>query len=270
MDFLRYKDDRFLYLDKKRKGKPTFVLYNVVVISMSVVGIHQPHFFPWMGYLNKIAQSDVFIVLDEAQIEKGSNMYRNKLVTIQGIEKYITISYQKKDALLKKNNEIEIDKNVDWQQRQKSFLYENYKQTKYYDEIMGDIDHIYSKEYNKLIDVLNDSINYLLTSFGIKTKIVYQSTLEYDRFAKRNELLIELCKAVNCDCYLSGNSARKYMDINLFEHQGISVEFQEFKYPVYDQGKYWVPNLSSLDILFREGKEASKQLFWENMNDSKN
>jgi len=31
------------------------------------VAIHQPHYLPWLGYLHRMAQADLFIVLDHVQ-----------------------------------------------------------------------------------------------------------------------------------------------------------------------------------------------------------
>ena len=36
------------------------------------VTIHQPQFLPWLGYLDKIDQADLFIVLDSVQFKKTS------------------------------------------------------------------------------------------------------------------------------------------------------------------------------------------------------
>ena len=35
-----------------------------------VVAIHQPNFLPWLGYFDKIARADVFVVLDDVQFPK--------------------------------------------------------------------------------------------------------------------------------------------------------------------------------------------------------
>ena len=45
---------------------------------------HQPNFLPWIGYFHKIANSDVFIILDEVQYSKNSVANRNKIKGNQG------------------------------------------------------------------------------------------------------------------------------------------------------------------------------------------
>ena len=39
---------------------------------MKVVAMHQPHYFPWLGYLDKMVKTDEFVVLDEVQFTDGS------------------------------------------------------------------------------------------------------------------------------------------------------------------------------------------------------
>jgi hypothetical protein len=55
--------------------------------------------------------------------------------------------------------------------------------------------------------------------------------------------------------YLSGQGGENYLDISLFEKNGIKVEFQNFTHPIYSQCyKGFIPNMSSIDALFNEGK----------------
>ena len=45
---------------------------------------HQPAYLPWLGYLDKIKRSDIFIFLDTVQFEKNSFTNRNKIKTKNG------------------------------------------------------------------------------------------------------------------------------------------------------------------------------------------
>lgn len=232
---------------------------------MSKVAIHQLHYFPWLGYLDKMAKADKFILLDEVQLEKGSNMYRNKVSTWDGKEKYLTVCYKKQDCLNKPFREILLENSVDWQDSQREFIFQNYRKALFFNEVWSEIEHIFLKEYKYLMDVLMDSIEAERKLFDIRTEIILQSDIKYLRDTYKNEMLIELCKAVNADVYLSGNGARGYMAVQEFEAQGITVEYQKFEYPKYQQFGEFVPNLSALDILFHCGKREGKRIFWNNV-----
>lgn len=234
---------------------------------MLKVAIHQPHYFPWMGYLDKMAKADKFILLDEVQLEKGSNMYRNKVITWDGKEKYLTICYEKQDCLSKPFKDIMLDNSIGWQKRQQEFIFQNYRKTPFFDETWDEIKQVFIKKYRFLIEVLLDSIVIERECFGISTEIVLQSDIQYPRNTYRNQMLIELCKATDTQVYLSGNGARKYMDVEAFQSNRIEVEYQRFEYPSYNQFCGFVPNLSGLDILFHCGKDESKKIFWNNIHD---
>jgi len=103
--------------------------------------------------------------------------------------------------------------------------------------------------------------------FGINTQLVYQSAIDYCRESKKNDLVLELCEAVHSEAYLSGTGAKKYMELDTFTKRNIAVEFQEFSCPQYQQAysPEFIPNLSSLDLLFNCGIEKSREVFWNNI-----
>jgi len=233
-----------------------------------IVGIHQLNFAPWLGYFNKIYKSDLFILMDEVQITFSETMNRNRILNKYGAISFLSIPCVKKDYLNKKFYEIEISDAFDWQERFKCVLKDSFSKSKYFYEIFDLLKPIFDKKYKYVIDVNFDLLNILLDLLGIKTKIIKQSSLTYDRSKKKNDLVIELCKAVNADIYLSGNGAKDYMDISSFNACGIDVMFQTFRHPSYEQFnsvKEFVPGLSILDVLFSIGIEETKKLFFANI-----
>ena len=230
------------------------------------VAIHQPHYFPWLGYLNKMARSDVFILMDEVQLTDSSNMYRNQLLTTAGVPKYLTIPFHKTDYKHKAYKELLINSSVDWQRNHANFIRENYRKSSHFEEIWEIVSPLLSKEYLLLSEVVIDSVYLLKKIFDIPTKIILQSELDYPRDSKKNQLVLDLCLAAGADHYLSGKGAKKYMVIEPFAEKGIAVTFQDYLVIEYIQNKAkkpFISGLSTLDQLFNLGIETSKDIFYE-------
>ena len=72
------------------------------------------------------------------------------------------------------------------------------------------------------------------------------------------ELLIDICKQLGAECYLSPPGSRGYIEgNNVFKENGIVLYYQNYSHPEYQQ-RYdgFVPHLSILDLLFNEGKAS--------------
>ena len=231
------------------------------------VAIHQFHYFPWIGYLDKMAKADKFILLNDVQLSKDSAMHRARVLTNDGKEKYLTICYAKENWMEKKSSEIYLNEAIDWQQRQVNFIMNNYRHKENFEQIWTEIEHIFQKKYLLLNDVLLDSLLTTRKLFGIETELLLQSDLTYDESAKKNFLVLELCKSVGADVYLSGIGAKKYMEVDTFVQEGIQVVYHDFKHPEYRQSgnQEFQLYMSSLDLLFNEGIENARTLFWENV-----
>lgn len=218
-----------------------------------ITSIHQPHFFPWYGYINKIASSDIFVLLDECQFTKGSKMNRQTLLCNNGSLKYITLPVVKQGLLSTPYKNIIISDDS-WRTNCKQFIMNNYKKYPYFNEIWNKIDYIFNLDCDHIFDIVNETILCILKMLDIKTKIVYQSNLDLRKELKNNELLIDILLKVECSHYISGNGARKYMDICKFKENHIKVSFQEFTYPSYDKYiNHNETNISILDLLFNQG-----------------
>lgn len=232
-----------------------------------ITAIHQPHYFPWLGYMDKMAKADQFIILDEVQLTDRSPMVRNKFLTFCGDVEMLSLSIKKKGYRNKKTKDIELFEIKNVQRCHQKFFECNYRKAAFFNEIMEVIDPIFSRSYCRLIEIQMDTVLLLKTLFGIGTDILYQSNLQYDRRKQKSDLIQAICETVASNVYLSGNGARKYMDVLSFNKAGIRVVYQDFTYPIYQQFRLekFVPNLSSLDILFQLGIEDARHIFWENV-----
>lgn len=230
------------------------------------VAIHQPHYFPWLGYFDKLAKVDQFILLDEVQFEKGSQMIRNRVIDSQGNIKYLTIMGETKGFLGKKYRDLQTKENTVWKKRQVDALENYYRRSRFQEEALEIIKKFFSADYSTICEWTCNSIHLMCQLLEIKTKIVLQSEISYDRESKKSELVLSLCEAVNADAYVSGRGASvNYLDRTQFQNRGIAIEFQEFVHPIYQQvqSEGFVPGLSVLDILFNLGVKEMRNVFWE-------
>lgn len=236
--------------------------------NQMIVSIHQPSYFPWFGLLDKIAKSELYVMMDEVQLSDRAYQHRNLFLKKDGKEKILTIGLHKKDYRDKRMCELSINRDVDWQKQHKCFIVENYRKSKYFEEIWERIQYIYEKEYHILTAILEDSMKVSFNMLDINIETIKQSELNYNRDMKKSDLILELCLATKADVYLSGQGAKEYMNIDDFRAKGIDVVFQKFSHPIYTQNKSYefVSGLSILDCLFHNGINETRRIFWENVN----
>ena len=49
-----------------------------------IVGIHQPQYLPWLGIIDRIIKSDIFVMLDNVPYSKNYFYNRNRIKTANG------------------------------------------------------------------------------------------------------------------------------------------------------------------------------------------
>jgi hypothetical protein len=225
-----------------------------------ILSIHQPSYFPWLGLLDKIHKSDVFMVMDEVQLSDSLYQHRNLFVAADGAKKFLTIPIVKKGYREKAFRDIEIASS-DWRMRHLNFIWNSYRKHPFADEIMPRVEGFYAADYSGLCDAVVASMRLSLEFFGINTKVIFQSGLDYDRSLRRGELILALVRAAGATCYLSGTGGRSYLDEAAFS-EGLSLRFNVFQHPVYSQkgGSIFQQGLACLDALFNLGIDRARGL----------
>jgi hypothetical protein len=211
-----------------------------------ILSAHQPAYLPWLGYFDKILKSDVFIFLDSVQFEKNSFSNRNKIKTPQGAI-WLTVPVRTKGHLHLSMTETGIDNTNDWRKNHLKSIFLNYKKAPRFEECYSKLEALYQKEYPFLADLCWDHLMFWLAEMKVMKKIVRSSQLALT--GKKSELIEELCKDFRAAHYLSGALGKQYLNEERFSEAGITIEYQQYEHPVYEQlwGDF-LPNLSIVDF----------------------
>jgi hypothetical protein len=225
-----------------------------------ILSMHQPSYFPWLGLLDKVRKSDVFMVMDEVQLAERAFQHRNLFLEVDGGTRFLTIPFAKKNFLEKPFRELEIASSV-WRRKHLNFLQNSYRKHPYADEIMPRIESFYAGDYRRLGDAVVASMRLSFDFFGIDTKVIFQSEMNYDRSLRRGELVLALARAAGASCYLSGTGAQAYLDESTFG-AGLKLRYNYFQHPVYAQKRatQFQSGLACLDVLFNLGTEGARAL----------
>ena len=109
----------------------------------------------------------------------------------------------------------------------------NYRKAPYFAECYPKIERLLTIPTSGIAELCMQHLEFWVEEFGIDTKIVRSS--ELDISSKKSDLVLDLCKHFSGEQYLSGSLGKGYLDENEFAKAGITIEYQEFKHPVYPQ-----------------------------------
>ncbi len=222
-----------------------------------IVSIHQPLYWPWLGFMDKLVSSDVHVVLDNVKFDRGEYQHRTKYrAWNRDTVKYLTIPYDKAT----RNNvisEVLLPSDTSWYRSHLGIIYDNYKGSPCFHEVFELVESVYSRMYRSLADLNIAILRFLISLLDIKVKLVEASEIGTER--KKTELNLDYTVKTGGTMYLSGIGAKAYMDDELFKVAGVGLRYQEFEHPVYCQyPKGFVGGLFVLDMLFNLGVEGSK------------
>lgn len=223
---------------------------------MTLICIRQPGYMPYLGFFKKIQTSDLFVYFDDAQYAIRAWDNRNKIYTNKGP---VWISVPVSHPFKKKLNEVEINNDLKWKEEHSAIIKLHYEKCPYFTSYWNDVHKIIMSDWKKLVDLNIALIEYFNTVLEINTKTIRSSELNID--ATSSEKLLQICKRLNADTYLSGIMGREYIDEKIFAENGIKIIFENFVHPQYDQihGNF-IPNMAIIDLLFNEGDKSKKIL----------
>jgi len=228
-----------------------------------IVAAHQPSYLPWLGYLDKMAKADLFVVMDDLQYEAQNFQNRNRIKLNTGAA-WLTVPVERgaqTDRICDKRINNTASPKEHWQRRSWLTLKTHYGRAPHFDAYAGAFEDIYTRRWDWLLDLDLHILDLVRGWFGITRPIVRSSSLGLA--GQKTDRLIDLCNKVGARAYLSGGGgSTEYLDVEQMGRSGVGVIWQHFEHPRYPQ-RYggFIPNLAFVDLLFHCGPASRDVLF---------
>lgn len=231
-------------------------------MNKTMVGIHQPNFFPWLGYFAKIDQSDVFVFLTEADYPKsGSSLssYVNRVMIGVGGQPQWWGCPVKREHGPQPISTVRIS-DGQWTKKKLRTLEQSYAKSPYFKILWERIREMVLREEMELAEYNMKNIRCLSELLGLTTRFVKDSDLEVT--SSSTQRLIDITQGVEGTGYISGKGGDKYQGPELFEQAGIELAYTDFVCRSYQQmgTEAFMPGLSVLDALMNCGIEGTRAL----------
>jgi hypothetical protein len=155
-----------------------------------IVATHQPHYLPWLGYLHRMAQVDLFIVLDHVQFERRNYQNRSR-IRLDGEARWLTV------PLMQRSQKERItEKLVDngeprpWGATHFATLRHAYRQAEHYRTYAGALREILDARWERLAELNRATLDLLRDAFEIRTPLARSSELGVD--GAKSDLILNL------------------------------------------------------------------------------
>lgn len=220
-----------------------------------LVAIHQPNFLPWLGWFDKLASADLFILLDTVQHQHTGSNYTNRVqILVQGEPSWITVPVERGAEARSRIDRLRVAGAGAWRRKLKATVAQSYARAPFFAEMMGIVDAMLSAETELLCEINLVALEAMVAALGLpRQRMVRASGIPVE--GSGTERLVALVRAVGGDAYLAGHGADGYQEDEKFAAAGIVVYHQRYAPVPYRQlgtGSF-VPGLSALDALMNCG-----------------
>lgn len=201
------------------------------------IAISQPEHFPYMGFFEKMATADLFVILDHVQFSgPRSFQNRNRFLNSNSKMQWFTVPVET-GSYYKAIKDVNVAPDYGWRKK----LFNTMRYNKFY----IDYEKVYNE--NKLIDINMKGIEICKKKFEISTPLINSSELRVS--GNKAELIYNICKQLGADCYVSGLGAYSYMEKakNIFTDVKV-----EYLHPVTKDFESSLVHISREDKLIKD------------------
>lgn len=214
----------------------------------------QPGYLPWLGFFELIYNCDLFVLLDDVQYTRKDWRNRNRIRTKDGWL-WLTVPVLTKNKQNQLINEAKINYSINWRRKHLKAIEINYHKAKYFKTYFPELEKKYSYDFEYLLDLNIEIINWISKALNIKTPIIKSSFLKTE--GKREDKIINICKKLDARELYDSKAASSFFDLDKFQENNIKIIFQEYYHPIYKQlYEPFIHSMSVIDLLFQYGPKS--------------
>ena len=222
-----------------------------------VVAVLQSNYLPWKGYFDIIHDVDLFVFYDDVQFTKNDWRNRNRIKTPAGTQ-WITVPVGQ--DIRRRICDVTLP-DARWAQAHWKTLSQNYSRAPHFERYREFFESVYlGRAWTTLSELNRHLIEGISRDLGIQAR--FDDSRAHCLEGNASERLLELLRRVGARTYVSGPSARDYLDAAAFTRAGIDVVYKSYEgYPEYPQlhGPF-EHAVSVIDLLCQTGPDARRYL----------
>lgn len=220
------------------------------------VAIQQPEHLPWIGFFNKMASCDLFVLLDNVQFKKRYFENRNRLKSANGAI-WFTVPVESKGKYHQNINEVIISQDERWKKKYLGRMELCLGRLPFWKDVRDVVVPVLECPTSRLAELNISLINKVCAYLGINTRTALASSFDFATAGSR--LIQDICQEAGAGEYISGPDGRNYLDVKCLEDAGISVLYHDFVHPAYRQAfGDFVSHLSILDLIANCGSDSAE------------
>ncbi len=224
------------------------------------VSIMQPYFFPYIGYFQLIANSDVFVIYDEIKYTKKGWINRNRFLS-NGNATYFTLPLKKDSDYLFVSERFLSE---DWDLEKQKILNKiknAYSKAPYFKDTFDLFEKCILFENTNLFEFVYNAVKSICIYLDIDTTIRISSELQVSTELKSADKVKAICKTLNADTYINPIGGIELYDKKDFLKDNLDLFFLKAKNISYTQfDNNCEPFLSILDVLMFNDVEKVKEM----------
>ena len=213
----------------------------------------QPYIFPYIGYMNLVKASNVFVFYDDVNFIKRGWINRNRIILFGKPYRFtIPLKGSSQNKLIKDLRPENINNFSKKFLNQLSF---SYRDAPYLRQTLNYVEEVLLSENKSIGDLAASSVEKFfeycdLNKLFFKSSIRFKSTHDL----RGVERLLEITKHLEADQYVNAIGGMDLYSQSDFEGTGISLSFLKPNLYEYSQvnSKEYFPGLSIIDLMMNQ------------------